>query len=143
MKFYCIYTLDVPEDVKMDSYLRIIQKHGSEFWTETESDDLSSEYGYLGDEWEHGKHKKYVGDLTKDQFIEFVRASSLRPESCETMGMITENGMMPAIAFNGHDQDVIESMYVCPLPELRNQREGTPEAWDRIKSVILRMFEHN
>lgn len=140
MRFYCIYTIDCPKDVKMDPYLRIIQKHGSEFWTETESDDLSSEYGYLGDQWEHGSHKKFGGWLNKDQFIEFVRASSLRPESCETGGMLTPDGHFPAIAFNGHDSDAIESMYVCPFPELRKPREGTPEDWDRIKSVILRMF---
>ena len=50
-------------------------------------------YGYLEGDWERGKHRKWCGLLTKEQFEGFVNSTGLIADSTETMGSIGPTGL--------------------------------------------------
>jgi hypothetical protein len=68
MQFSVIYSLDVPKGVSVRDYA---PPQAGRLWTLTEGDE-QFEYGYLEGRWEKGKHRKWVGLLTRKQFDAFV-----------------------------------------------------------------------
>lgn len=137
MQFYVIYSFDIPSSEYVRRYNPpFIARNGkSKVWDCTEGDE-QYDYSYLEGVWTKGKHRKYCGLLTKEQFEEFVSDCNLYPENCETMGSLTEMGWLPAISFNGQD-DIISSAYVTPIikEELMTERN-----WQRVREVVISKF---
>jgi hypothetical protein len=133
VRFYVIYSIDVPEDSRVSDFY---PKNWRKF--EITEDDGQYKYGYLEGDWEKGHHSKLVGDLSKPEFMEFVRSTGLQPEDCETMGSITEFGHLPAISFIADmSYGAILDAYVTPYIE---GRTGSEEDWQRVKRAIMNLF---
>jgi hypothetical protein len=119
MRFYVIYSFDLTKNVSVKEYQPPFLKK----WDLTEGDE-QYEFSYLGDSFKKGKHRKYVGELNKEEFTEFVNKTGLTYEDVETMGSITDRGWLPAFSFHGdsmHYQSnvgVIQTTaYVTPFPQ--------------------------
>ena len=100
MLFSVIYSADCP---RSESIARFRPPQARKLWDMTESNE-SYDYGYLEGDWEKGKHRKWCGLLTKEQFNRFVEATGLVADSTETMGSIGAPGFgfgwSPAISFS-------------------------------------------
>lgn len=100
---YVILSVDAMPDTDEDDSCLRAPKAGT--WTLTEDDDCF-EFDYLGEEYEGGRHRKYVAALTEDEFDAWLRDEcySSREEAREagepTMGMLTEVGWLPAYALH-------------------------------------------
>ena len=77
MLFSVIYSADCP---RSESIARFRPPQTRKLWDMTESDE-GYEYGYLEGDWEKGKHRKWCGLLTKEQFNRFVEATGLVADS--------------------------------------------------------------
>lgn len=141
MKFYVIYSLDMPRSCYINRYAP--SKKVRRKLTLTEGDS-EYEYGYLEGEWKHGKHRKWVGLLSRKDFEQLIDDCPLYASSTETMGSLTEFGWMPAINFDS-EADVIENMYVTPVVEdsKGNEREGMTERdWERVRRAMLNTYSN-
>jgi hypothetical protein len=138
MLFSVIYSADVHEDAHIDDFA---PPRAEELWDQTE--DGETEYSYLEGAWENGRHRKWAGLLTREQFDEFVEATGLYAESTETMGSLGAPGFgfgwAPAISFTSDDPDAIQSAYVTPIPEVTRPRSDERD-WDRVKGAVLAVY---
>ena len=114
---------------------------------ETTEGDEQYDYGYLEGDWERGKHRKWCGVLTKDQFNEFVQSTGLFADSTQTMGSLGAPGFgfgwSPAISFrdDGGRRAVLNA-YVTPIPE--TSKESLDERdWKRVRRAVLNIFGDN
>jgi len=151
MNFSVIYSFDCPRSQSVKQFLPPTSQR--RLWRQTEGDE-SYDLGHLGGEWERGKHRKLVAELTRAQFDEFVSHCGLSAESTETMGSLGAPGMgvgwSPAISFNGdHDGGGLvtgyANAYVTPVPSFDAVHRGTDEdwqkkAWDRIRAAVLSVY---
>lgn len=139
MRFSLIYSVDVPEGIRISDFA---PKDVTSLGEETE-DDSQYEYGYLEGRWTTGQHRKWSALLDRRQFEEFVDRCGLIAEPVETLGSLGAPGCgygwAPAISFHGDSQDAIQSAYVTPLPET-TKRRGDERDWDRIRRAILARF---
>jgi hypothetical protein len=143
MLFSVIYSADCP---RSESIACFRPPQARKLWDTTESDE-QYEYGYLEGDWERGKHRKWCGLLTKEQFNRFVEATGLVADSTETMGSLGAPGFgfgwSPAIAFNDDgSQRAILSAYVTPIPETRKGRYDERD-WQRVRRAVLNTFGNN
>jgi hypothetical protein len=143
MLFSIIYSVDCPRTEKIT---RFHPPQHRTLWDQTEGDD-GYEYGYLEGDWERGKHRKWCGLLTKEQFERFVNAIGLVADSTETMGSIGAPnfglGWSPAISFRDDGEDrAILSAYVTPIPEVKKERCDDRD-WRRVRRAVLSMFGNN
>ena len=143
MLFSVIYSADCP---RSESIARFRPPQTRTLWDMTESDE-QYEYGYLDGGWEKGKHRKWCGLLTKEQFNRFVEATGLIADNTETMGSIGAPGFgfgwSPAISF--HDdgcERAILCAYVTPIPETRKERFDERD-WQRVRRAVLNQFGNN
>ncbi len=116
MQFSIIYSVDCPRSV---SIRRFAPPHARRLWDLTEGDE-QYEYDYLGSEYSHGKHRKWCGLLTQEQFDDFISHTGLFAEDVQTMGSIGAPGFgwgwSPAISFRSDDPEAIQqSAYVTPV----------------------------
>ena len=138
MQVSVIYSVDTPggEDVNAHAPPDLAP------WDQTEGDE-GYEYGYLEGRWEEGRHRKWAGVLTRDQFDQFVRQCRLTAEEVQTMGALGTPGCgygwAPAISFRGDDPDAIASAYVTPLPEVRKDRLDDRD-WGRVRAAVLAVY---
>jgi hypothetical protein len=140
MKFYVIYSFDCPKSVSVNYFKPPQIKK----WKLTEGDD-QYELSHLGGDWNHGKHRKYVRLIeSKKEFYRFVEDTGLIAQSVETMGSITEFGLLPAISFISEDLDAdgYANAYVTPIPENHEGKEleGNDKHWKWIKQAILNFY---
>jgi hypothetical protein len=139
MQFSVIYSLDVPKGVSVRDYA---PPQAGRLWTLTEGDE-QFEYGYLEGRWEKGKHRKWVGLLTRKQFDAFVDKLGLYAESTETMGSLGAPGFgfgwSPAISFNADLEDAIVSAFVTPIPEM-TKAGGDEQDWRRVRRAVLSVY---
>ncbi len=139
MLFSVIYSADCP---RTESIARFRPPRVRKLWEQTEGDN---QYDYGEGDWEKGKHRKWCGTLTKDQFREFVQAVGLFAENVETMGSVgapgSGCGWAPAISFSGSgDQRAILNAYVTPIPEVK--KEGLDKRdWRRVRRAVLNVFK--
>jgi len=135
MDFYVIYSYDTPLDVSV----RRFQPPKLHKWQLTEQSDGKdgSEVFYE----EGGKHRKYVALLSFKDFKEFVDDQCLVMDTVETMGSLTEFGLLPAHSFNGYNYEVYQNAYVTPLPHSEIPEAQQDIIWGRIKQSMLKMFE--
>lgn len=100
---YVILSVDAMPDTHGDHLCLQPPKVGT--WTQTEDDELY-EFGYLGEEHKDGKHRKWVAELTEEEFDRWLDDEcygdrfEARKSGEHTMGMITELGHLPAYALN-------------------------------------------
>jgi hypothetical protein len=66
--------------------------------------------------WRNGKHRKWVGELSKKQFERFLSDTGLYAEDVKTAGSLTEKGLLPAVSFVSDECEAILSAYATPLP---------------------------
>lgn len=139
MLFSVIYSVDVPEDTNIETY---VPPQADELWDQTEADE-SYDYDYLEGPWENGSHRKWCAILDRDQFDEFVSFSGLYAERTETMGSLGAPGFgfgwAPAIAFTSSDGDAIQSAYVTPIPETKREQCDKRD-WKRIRRAVLSVY---
>ncbi|MGD0899740.1 MAG: hypothetical protein ABR915_18055 [Thermoguttaceae bacterium] len=143
MLFSVIYSADCP---RSESIARFQPPQARKLWDKTEGDN-QYEYSYLEDDWEKGKHRKWCGMLTKEQFQRFVDATGLVADSTETMGSLGAPGFgfgwSPAISFRDDGQErAILSAYVTPVPETRKERFDERD-WRRVRRAVLSVFGNN
>jgi hypothetical protein len=143
MLFSVIYSADCPHS---ESIVRFHPPQTRKLWDLTEGND-GYEYSYLEGDWEKGKHRKWCGMLTKEQFQRFVDATGLVADSTETMGSIGAPGFgfgwSPAISFRDDGQErAILSAYVTPVPETRKERFDERD-WQRVRRAVLSVFGDN
>ncbi len=150
MLFSVIYSVDVPRDVSICR--RSPPAHQlRRLWQLTEQG--SDDYGYLGDYWKKGKHRKWCAILTRKQFDEFVQHCGLAAENIKTMGSLGAPGfgygLAPAISFRGDEPDAIQSAYVTPIPRCRALRDFETkypkhpygeEVWERVRRVVIAVY---
>jgi hypothetical protein len=100
---YVILSVDAMPDTYEDDLCLQAPKHGT--WTQTEGDE-QFEFDYLGEEYEGGKHRKWVAELTEEEFDAWLNDEcyanrwEAREDGERTMGMITDLGWLPAYALN-------------------------------------------
>lgn len=129
MRFFVIYSADVPEDTDLDPYRPV----GDE-WNQTE--DGESEYSYLEGIWERGTHGKWCAELDRPAFNEFVRVTGLAAEDCQTGGSITFQGHLPAISFRAEDGEAFVDAYVTPILE-HLHAPGDERQWERVRKAVI------
>lgn len=120
IKFYIIYSIDIPvEDSELKDIFaeRLIESSIPKYifnnvdkFTITESDNFSQEYKYSN---LNTCHRKYVGILNQDEFLEFIKEFEYY-STCDTMGSMTEFGILPAFNVEIND-DNIEYLYISLL----------------------------
>ena len=136
LEFYIIYSFDI---MKTESVMRykppFIKK-----WDCTEGDD-QFDYDYLEGEWEQGKHRKYCAQLDKEHFEKFIYDCNLIMEDVNTMGSLTELGLMPAHSFNdgGDSYEAIINAYVTPIV-ITEGIELNEVLWESLKQEMLKKF---
>lgn len=151
MRFFIIYSFDIRKDASVIPHKPPLIKR----WTMTENDD-NYEFDYLADEcgdevYRNGKHRKYMAELNKEQFKQFIEDQELWLEDIETMGSLTEHGILPALYFRNDDDDpyiISKIAFVTPLPEhaikgkelIKTQNERN---WNRIKQALLNLHGFN
>jgi hypothetical protein len=141
MLFSVIYTADCPHT---ESIARFRPPRVRKLWDLTEGDG-QYDYGYGEGDWERGKHRKWCGMLTKEQFREFVQAVGLFADDAQTMGSLgapgSGFGWAPAISFSGGgDQRAVLNAYVTPIPEVK--KEGLDKRdWRRVRRAVLNVFK--
>lgn len=143
MLFSVIYSIDCPSS---ESIARFRPPHARRLWDRTEGNEQYG-YSYLEGDWERGKHRKWAGMLTKDEFREFIKATGLVAEDVETMGSLGAPGFgvgwSPAISFSDDGTErAILSAYVTPVPQVRKKECGERD-WDRVRRAVLSMFGRN
>jgi hypothetical protein len=143
MLFSVIYSADCP---RSESIVRFRPPQTRKLWDRTEGDD-GYEYSYLEGDWEKGKHRKWCGMLTKEQFQRFVDATGLVADSTETLGSLGAPGFgfgwSPAISFRDDGEErAILSAYVTPVPETRKERFDERD-WRRVRRAVLSVFGTN
>lgn len=143
MLFSVIYSADCP---RSESIARFQPPQLRKLWDRTEGDEAYG-YSYLEDDWETGKHRKWCGILTKEQFERFIHSTGLVADGSETMGSIGAPGFgfgwSPAISFmdDGSERAIL-SAYVTPIPEV--SKEGFDDRdWQRVRRAVLSMFGCN
>jgi hypothetical protein len=139
MKYYVIYSFDCATENTKNA--EDLSEKWKKIFEQTEDDD-SYDLAYLGDIWAeegNGFHRKYCGELTKEQLKEFIWDMGLYYD-CETMGSLTlEYGHLPAFSMRADNMfsDFIDCCYVSPLIEnpLSQVFEG-PEEFDELPSDL-------
>jgi hypothetical protein len=116
MEMSVIYSIDCPRETSIVQFNP--PKNQRRSWQMTE-DDRSYEYGYLEGRWEKGKHRKWCGILSREQFQEFLDHTGLFAENVATMGSLGAPGCgfgwAPAFSFRTDESDAIQNAYVTPL----------------------------
>lgn len=149
MRYGVIYTVDIPRTIAIGSYK---PPHPSR-WRLTEGDD-QYEFDYLEDVWAKGKHRKWVGELSQEQFDNFVEDQCFYAEDCETMGSLgvpwTESGfgIAPAVSFRSDNEyNAFLGAYVTPLLEkqdaekLREVYGEDEEAWwEHVREEVINHY---
>ena len=143
MLFSVIYSADCP---RSESIARFRPPQVRKLWDMTEGDE-QYEYSYLEGDWEKGKHRKWCGLLTKEQFQNFVESVGLVADSTETMGSLGAPGFgfgsSPAISFRDDgDEWALLTAYVTPIPETRKQKLDKRD-WERVRQAVLSVFGNN
>ncbi len=151
MGYSIIFTLDMPRTERIGRYMperRIRRK-----LYQTEGDD-QYEYGYLGGDYKHGKHRKLCGILTSEEFQTFVHDTGLAAQDIETMGSLGAPGFgfgwAPAISFTAEAvEPAFVDAYVTPLPFYADGDDG-PEppqneaesdtAWQVVRELVIKRF---
>ena len=145
MEYYVIYSFDCKRNHSVNQFK---PPQCRKLWQLTEGDD-QYEYDYLGENYEHGKHRKYCATLNKIQFRDFIDDCNLYLEDVETMGSLTEYGHLPALSFHSDDTYAInQGAYVTPLPEHVIKGKHLMDTmddrnWNRIKQILLRLYGMN
>ena len=139
MRFYVIYTVDAPRDgwsIKSYHPPKVRQWQLTERADKFDPDDVNCNFeGY-------DLHRKYVAEIDRETFDQLVSDQGLWPQECETMGSLTEFGLLPAISFDNepcYRDDPILNAYVTPLPEVRGKiPTGMNERdWQRIRKAVI------
>lgn len=138
MHFYVVFSVDVPQGEPLQPWTP-----RGKAWQQTESGE--TEYSYLEGEWEKGRHRKYVAELTRPQFDAFVDRMGLSAESTETGGILTGFGCLPAISFQNDSGDAIVNAYVCPLPNtppsaFMQDEQRQQRTWDRVRQAVINTY---
>lgn len=120
----------------------------------TEGDD-QREMEYISDGWRKHKHRKWVGEISREQFDALVEKLNLKASSTPTMGSLgvpwTPGGMglAPAICFeeDSHELDAYVQAYVTPLPEVRcpigRDAAYYDRCWERVRRAVLAIYGRN
>ena len=149
MHFYVIYSFECSrrQSVKL---FQPPEANNRRIWSLTEGDECFTELY----ENREGKHRKYVGILKKEEFIEFVNHCSLLMENIETMGSL-RIGIIPAFLFirdpfcdNPDEAPIRADAFVTPLPEVTKNTNISDEKhqhldrkrWEWFRKVMLNMF---
>jgi len=139
MLFSVIYSADVPSTVSIRDFA---PPHARRLWTKLEGDE-GYEFSHLEGRWERGKHRKWIAQLDREQFDEFVKALDLHAESSHTLGSLGAPGFgvswAPAISFTSNDPDAILSAYVTPIPEV-SKHGGDERDWERVRRAVLAVY---
>lgn len=113
----------------------------------TEGDDQYP-YDYLGGPWLKGKHRKWAGVLTQEQFDSLVLQCDLHFEDVETMGSIGAPGFgfqhVPAFSFTieqGYMGTALGGAYVTPMPEDDEEMKKMEQlGWDGVKAFLKEKY---
>jgi|WetSurMetagenome_2_1015567.scaffolds.fasta_scaffold430053_2 hypothetical protein len=140
MLFYVIYEFDVSGDSSVKHFNPPFKAKGFTLTEchETEYEDCFTREDRRG-RTRKGKHRKYAGILTREQWDKLYNASGLMAEEVETMGSLTDIGLLPAISFRGSDgYDSMVGAYVTPLIE---RKGGCDERdWERVRSAMISVY---
>ena len=139
VSFYVIYSFDIFGDIlsELDS-VDVLKppRPVLEKMDLTEGDD---QYEY---DWEFGKHRKYAGHLTYEEFEALIDRVELRATEDQTMGSLTEFGWLPAISFDcayqSHlDCNCLGNAYVTPVCE---KLSLVDEDWEPLRRQVIDKF---
>lgn len=140
MRFYIILTIDIPKSEYIGRYKpekKVIRKLKL-----TEGDE-QYDMAFIKNGWETGKHRKYVGTLSKEELGIVVNDCGLMPERAETLGAITVDDWMPIISFFSEHERAFVNAYVTPLPGFTRTWANRDERvmWERLKKAVVRHFK--
>ena len=140
MRFYVIYDFDCKRGMT-----KSFQPPKLHQWTLTEETNTweDSEFNYLTDEGveeTYPIHRKYVAELNKEDFLQFIDEQGLFADDIETLGSLTELGHLPAISFRSerfyYGECIWHSAYITPFPECKRTK-CKPNDWERIRTAVL------
>jgi hypothetical protein len=144
MRFFVVFSVDCAAGNDID---RWNPDSETTQWECTEDDE--SEYDCFSDnegeeDRPRGQHRKYLGDLSRQEFDAFVNRMGLFAESIETLGTLSPYGVvMPAISFDSDKMNVVLNAYVTPYPSLMSgwwNADRQQNAWRRIKRAMVSVY---
>ena len=150
MTFGVIYEFDCRADDSVKTYQprrALLRK------MQCAEDDSDRQYSYIDDGdgmWERGKHRKYCGVLTKEEFEQFIDDCDLTAHTIETMGSLGAPGsacwygLSPAVAFTTEHYAAMASAFVTPYPGFEPKRKPNvhqEERWFRmLKDAMIALY---
>jgi hypothetical protein len=154
MQFSVIYSFDVRRSESVEPYNPPASQR-RKLWTLTEG-NKQYDFDYLGEGYEHGKHRKWCALLSREEFDAFVQHVGIYAHDVETCGSIGAPGFgfgcAPAISFHG-DSDwglIYQNAYVTPIPEVEPQWDRFPDddaradrserVFQRIKRAVVNVY---
>lgn len=89
------------------------------------------------------RHAKYYGEVGWKTLCEVVERWQLDYyRHSDTLGIISERGVIPAVAYHDNTNEVLACLYVCPLPSNENEaRDGY--VWERLVEEMEEAFEED
>lgn len=109
--FSVIYSVDLFND--RDRFSRFCPKN-FHVWSKTEDNREKYDIDL------YSRHRKYVGFLSEKQFKQFLDMDLVFASSTRTMGSLGAPGLgyglSPAMLFDNHENDILLSAYVTPIP---------------------------
>jgi len=141
MRFYIILCIDIPRSEYIRAYSP--SKSIRRKLRLTEGDE-QFEYGHLGGEWEKGKHRKYVGELSRKDFESVVSDCGLMAESTTTGGALIEDGFMPTMSFFSEHPVALVNAFVTPIPEveMKGMERDWEAVWERVSGAVYRTYRY-
>lgn len=147
MRFGVILTIDCQRQDSITEWL----PPNPRLFKLTEKDD-QGDCEHFGPKWKNHKHRKYVGEISREQFDALVEKLNLKADSTPTMGSLgvpwtaSGLGLAPAVCFV-EDADRLEAYlqaYVTPLPEVQMRKSGTDDyydrCWERVRRAVLNTY---
>jgi len=81
-------------------------------------------------------HRKYVAQLNNEDFINFYEDVIMHYSTCNTMGSLTEIGLLPAFSIEFVDNDCIEDCYISILFDKELEEDTMQDIEDKIRELI-------
>ena len=138
MRFFIVLSVDIPASESVGDHVPSKRIRRKLELTERDS-DYRCEYI-----WSKGKHRKYVGILSKDEFEDLLFELDMTADSRDAGSFKFRGMLFPLILFSSDVEDSIVEMIVQPLPRPGRKRKNCDEmaTWKRVRCAVIKQYEN-